>query len=63
MYILVLFVCLRLQQTNTEPAMDLTDKQIFFFTSINKLLVTYKYHCMKAKYELKEIEKKIVIYS
>jgi len=43
--------------------MDLTDKQIFFFTSINKLLVTYKYHCMKAKYELKEIEKKIVIYS
>jgi len=62
MYILVRIVRLRLRQANTERAMDLTDKQIFFYTSILKLLGTYNYYYMKTNYQIDETENKFVIY-
>jgi len=54
------FRCLRLRQPNIERAKDLTDKQIFFYISIHKLLDTYIYYCIKANFKLEDIENKVV---
>jgi hypothetical protein len=42
--------------------MDLTYKQIFFYTSYHKLIGTYNYCCMKAKYQLEETKNKFVLF-